>query len=97
MDVLDFLEEIKICTGYLIEDKKYDYLPFSESLQQKVTPIYKSFEGWNSSTFGITRWSELPDKAQKYISAIEKIIETKISVISTGPERIQTIDKENLL
>ena len=97
LDVLDFLEEIKICTGYLIEDKKYDYLPFSESLQKKVTPIYKSFEGWNSSTFGLTKWSELPDKAQKYISAIEKIVETKISVISTGPERIQTIDKENLL
>ena len=97
MDVLDFLEEIKICTGYLIEDKKYDYLPFSESLQKKVIPIYTSFEGWNSSTFGLTKWSELPDKAQKYISAIEKIVETKISVISTGPERIQTIDKENLL
>ena len=97
LDVLDSLEEIKICTGYLIEDKKYDYLPFSESLQKKIIPIYKSFEGWNSSTFGLTKWSELPDKAQNYISAIEKIVETKISVISTGPDRIQTIDKENLL
>ena len=66
-------------------------------MQMKITPIYRSFVGWNSSTFGLTKWSELPDKAQKYISAIEKIVETKISVISTGPERIQTIDKENIL
>ena len=97
LDVLDFLEEIKICTGYFIEDKKYDYLPSSESLQKKISPIYKSFKGWNSSTFGLTKWSKLPKQAQDYISAIEELVETKISVISTGPERTQTIDRENIL
>ena len=97
LDVLDFLEEIKICTGYFIEDKKYDYLPSSESLQKKITPIYKSFKGWNSSTFGLTKWSKLPKQAQDYISAIEELVETKTSVISTGPERTQTIDRENIL
>lgn len=97
LDVLDSLEEIKICTSYMIENKEYDYLPFSESLQKKITPIYESFEGWHSSTFGFNKWSELPKKAQIYINAIEDLIKTKISVISTGPERNQTIDKENIL
>jgi len=97
LDVLDFLEEIKICTGYFIEDNKYDYLPSSESLQKKISPIYQSFKGWNSSTFGLTKWSKLPKQAQDYISAIEELVETKISVISTGPERTQTIDRENIL
>ena len=97
LDVLDSLEEIKICTGYFIEEKKYNYLPSSESLQKKILPIYKSFKGWNSSTFGKTKWSELPKQAQNYVSAIEDLVETKISVISTGPERTQTIDKEKIL
>ena len=96
LDVLDFLKEIKICTGYLIENKKYFYLPYSESLQKKITPIYQSFKGWNSSTFGLTKWSELPKQAQNYIYTIEELIKIKISVISTGPERNQTINKENI-
>ena len=96
LDVLDFLEEIKICTGYLIKNKKYDYLPSSESLQNDITPTYQVFEGWKSSTFGLTHWSELPAQAQKYISEIEKLVETKISVISTGPERTQIIEREKI-
>ena len=63
-----------------LENKKYDYLPFSESLQKKIIPIYKVFEGWNSSTFGLTKWSDLPIQAKNYISTIEKIVETKISI-----------------
>ncbi len=97
LDVLDNLKEIKICTGYLIENKKYDYFPFNESLQQKIVPIYKSLEGWKSSTFGLTNWSELPIQAQNYISAIENMLGKKISIISTGPERNQTIDREHKL
>ena len=96
LDVLDFLEEIKICTGYLIDNNKYDYLPSSETLQKKITPIYRHFKGWNSSTFGLTKWSELPKLAQNYICEIEKLIETKISIISTGPERTQTIKRDDL-
>ena len=96
LDVLDFLEEINICTGYLIENKEYDYLPASETLQMKIVPIYKKFEGWNSSTFGLTSWKELPIRAKNYIQGIEELIETRISIISTGPERNQTIAKESL-
>ena len=97
LDVLDSLDEIKICVGYSIEDKNYDYLPFSQSLQTKTVPIYKTFMGWNTSTFGLKKWSDLPKNAQIYIASIEEMIETDISIISTGPERTQTIDKKKLL
>jgi len=97
IDILDYLEEIKICTGYIINNKKYDYLPSNETLQLNITPVYKTLKGWQKSTFGLKKWSELPKQAQIYISTIEKLIETKISVISTGPERTQTIDIENIL
>ena len=97
LDVLDNLDEIKICVGYSVQDKNYDYLPFSQSLQKKIVPIYKKFVGWNTSTFGIKKWSDLPKNAQTYIASIEEMIETDIAIISTGPERTQTIDKKNLL
>ena len=94
LDVLDELKVIKICTGYSLDGKNYDYLPFSENLQNRVKPIYETFPGWNKSTFGMKEWKQLPDNAKKYIIAIEKIIGVNISIISTGPERTQTIDKK---
>ena len=97
LDVLDGLEEIKICIGYQIEDKQYDYLPARESQQMKITPIYRSLKGWNVSTFGLTTWKDLPIQAKIYIDEIEKLTKTRISVISTGPERKQTIKRENLI
>ena len=97
LDVLDELKEIKICIGYNIEDVQYDYLPFNESLQTIIKPIYKIFPGWQKSTFGIKKFSDLPVNAHKYIDFIEDMVETNISVISTGPERSQTIDKNNYL
>ena len=97
LDVLDRLKEIKICTGYYINKIKLDYLPSDESSQFLVQPIYKTMSGWQQSTFGINKWSNLPKNAKRYIEEIEKIIETKITIISTGPERSQTIDKKKLL
>lgn len=97
LDVLDELKEISICTHYTIDNEKYSYLPFSEDEQMKVKPVYKIFSGWQSSTFGITEWSKLPENAKIYISFIEEFIGIKISIISTGPERTQTIDRNNLL
>ena len=97
LDVLDHLNEIKVCIGYNIDGIDYDYLPFDENLQKNVTPIYETFQGWESSTFGITKWSDLPLNAKNYIKFIEKIVETDISIISTGPERNQTIDRKKIL
>ena len=97
LDVLDELKEIKICIGYNIEDIQYDYLPFSENLQKKIKPVYKIFPGWQKSTFGIKKFSHLPINAQNYIEAIEDIVAANVAVISTGPDRNQTIDKYNYL
>ena len=68
-----------------------------ENLQSDVIPIYENLSGWKSSTFGITNWKDLPEEAKQYILFIEKLIETRISIISTGPERNQTIDRNNIL
>ena len=97
LDVLDEINVINICVGYELEGKQYDYLPFNESDQSNVKPIYESLPGWQQSTYGIKEWQDLPEKAKDYISFIEKLVDTKISIISTGPERTQTIDKEDLL
>ena len=97
IDVLDKLKKIKLCIGYKINNKKYDYLPASENLQSKIKPIYKTFDGWEESTFGKERWKDLPTNARKYINALEKLLKTEISIISTGPERNQTIDRKKYL
>ena len=91
LDVLDELDEIKICTAYEINGKKIDYLPAAVDDQLKVKPIYKTYDGWKSSTVGIKNFDELPKNAKIYIQDLEKFIETKISSISTSPEREDTI------
>tara|TARA_B100000700_G_C14999221_1_gene835448 strand:+ start:123 stop:1415 length:1293 start_codon:yes stop_codon:yes gene_type:complete len=95
LDVLDELDEIKMCIAYEINGKKTDYLPASLDGQLKAKPIYKIFEGWKSSTKGIKNFEDLPEKAKNYIKEIEKFIQTKISSISTSPERNDTILIEN--
>ncbi len=97
LDVLDELDELKICIGYRINGKKFDYLPFGENLQSKVKPIYKTIQGWQKSTYGLTKWSDLPAAAKNYIKTIEEIIGVNIAIISTGPERSQTIDRKKIL
>ena len=97
LDVLDDLQEIKVCIGYDDRKKKYNYLPFDENIQKNLYPIYETLPGWQSSTYGLTSWSDLPKNAQNYINFLEKTIEKSISIISTGPDRIHTIDKNNLL
>ena len=91
LDVLDELDEIKMCIAYEINGKKYDYLPASVDDQFMAKPIYKSFKGWKSSTVGIKKFEELPENAKSYIKELEKFIETRISSISTSPERNDTI------
>ena len=91
LDVLDELEEIKMCVAYELDGRKVDYLPAAVDDQLKVKPIYKSFKGWKSSTKGIKNFEKLPDNAKIYIKELEKFIETKVSSISTSPERNDTI------
>ena len=95
LDVLDELEEIKMCIQYELNGKKIDHLPSAHEDQLKVKPIYKVFEGWKSSTKGIKNIDDLPENAKKYIYAIEDFIGAKISSISTSPEREDTILIEN--
>tara|TARA_B100000287_G_scaffold227867_1_gene214859 strand:- start:498 stop:1790 length:1293 start_codon:yes stop_codon:yes gene_type:complete len=91
LDVLDELEEIKMCIAYELEGKKIDYLPASTDDQIKVKPIYKTFKGWKTQTKGIKQFNDLPDNAKKYINELEKFIQCKVSSISTSPERNDTI------
>tara|TARA_B100001564_G_scaffold268229_1_gene229839 strand:+ start:369 stop:1658 length:1290 start_codon:yes stop_codon:yes gene_type:complete len=91
LDVLDDLDEVKMCIAYELKGKKIDYLPAAVEDQLQVKPIYKSFKGWKTKTNGIKSFEELPENAKKYITEMEKFIETKISSISTSPERKDTI------
>jgi len=92
LDVLDELKEICVCIGYLINNKHYDYLPSEEFLFDKIKPIYKKVDGWVKSTAGINNFNELPENAKKYIKILEDLMETNISIVSTGPDRKETID-----
>ena len=91
LDVLDELDEIKMCIAYELKGKKIDYLPAAVDDQIEVKPIFKTFKGWKSSTKGIKKFSDLPSNAKIYISELEKFIQSKISSISTSPERNDTI------
>ena len=95
LDVLDELDEIKMCVAYKLDGKQLDYLPAGAEYQFKIKPIYKTFSGWKKSTKGIRNVEDLPDNARKYIYALEDFIEAKISSISTSPEREDTILIEN--
>ena len=91
LDVLDDLEEIKICVQYELHGKKIDYLPSASEDQFNIKPIYKTFPGWKTKTQGIRHMNDLPENAKKYIFALEDFIGAKISSISTSPERDDTI------
>jgi adenylosuccinate synthase len=91
LDVLDKLEKIKICIGYKIDGKTYDYLPQANHLWEKIVPIYEEIEGWKESSIGAKSVEQLPKKAQAYIARIEQLCGVKASIISTGPKREETI------
>ena len=95
LDVLDELDEIKICVKYKLNEKEIDYLPAAVEDQLKIKPVYKTFQGWKESTKGIKNIEALPLNAKNYIFAIEDFIGAKISSISTSPEREDTILLQN--
>jgi len=91
LDILDGMSELKICTGYKIGDETFDYLPASSEQQSKVEPIYESLEGWSDTTYGARSWADLPATAVKYVRRIEELIEAPVALLSTSPERDDTI------
>jgi len=95
LDVLDELDEIKMCIEYELDGKRINYLPAAVEDQLKIKPIYQTLPGWKTSTNGIKNINELPENAKKYIYAIEDFIGSKVSSISTSPEREDTILIEN--
>jgi adenylosuccinate synthase len=91
LDVLDELDEVRICTRYEGDDGIHDLLPFGADAAAAMRPIYESLPGWRSSTKGVRRFSELPPAARRYVERVEELIATPIEIISTGPERDETI------
>jgi adenylosuccinate synthase len=91
LDVLDGFKTLKICVGYEIDGVAYDYLPTAAALQAKVKPIYEELEGWQESTAGARSWADLPGAAVKYVRRIEELIQCPVAMLSTSPERDDTI------
>ena len=91
LDVLDGMEELKVCTGYRIDGEAFDHLPASMVRQAKVEPVFEVMEGWSESTRGARTWADLPATAVKYIRRIEEIIDAPIALLSTSPEREDVI------
>lgn len=91
LDVLDGLAEIKVCVGYDLDGRRLDYLPAGQEAQAKVTPIYETIEGWQGSTAGARSWADLPAQAIKYVRLIEELIGAPVALLSTSPDRLDTI------
>ena len=91
LDILDGFHEIKICTHYTLDGQRIDRLPASQAAQVRVQPVYESFPGWQESTSGARSWADLPAQAIKYVRRIEELIEAPVALLSTSPERDDTI------
>ena len=91
LDVLDGLKEIKVCVGYELDGSRIDYLPASMGAQARVKPIYETLEGWSETTAGARSWADLPAQAVKYVRYIEEQIGAPVAMLSTSPERVDTI------
>ncbi|WP_181703118.1 adenylosuccinate synthase [Chthonobacter albigriseus] len=91
LDVLDGLDEIKVCVGYRLDGRELDYLPASQEAQAKVEPIYQTLEGWQDTTRGARSWADLPAQAVKYVRYVEELIGAPVALLSTSPDRLDTI------
>ena len=95
LDVLDGLNELKICVAYRLDGREIDYLPAGERAQAEVEPIYETFEGWQAKTAGARSWAQLPAQAIKYVRHIEELVGSPVALLSTSPEREDTILMRN--
>jgi adenylosuccinate synthase len=91
LDVLDGLDEIRVCTGYRLDGETIDYLPASQGAQARVEAVYETLEGWKATTRGARSWNDLPAQAVKYVRYIEELIGAPVALLSTSPERDDTI------
>lgn len=91
LDVLDGLREIKVGVGYMLDGKRIERFPAAEEAQKRVEPIYENFEGWKDTTAGARSWAQLPAQAIKYVKYLEELIECPVALLSTSPEREDTI------
>jgi len=91
LDVLDGFDEIKVCVAYRLDGERLDRLPAGSNSQARVEPVYETFEGWSQSTRGARSWADLPAQAVKYVRHIEELIECRVDLLSTSPERDDTI------
>ena len=91
LDVLDGLQELKICTGYDIGGERFRHLPAAQGKQAAARPVYETIEGWRDSTRGARSWADLPAQAIKYVRRIEELVEAPVTLLSTSPERDDTI------
>ena len=97
LDVLDGMDEIKICTGYRLKGKNISHLPAGQLEQSLVEPIYETMEGWSDTTYGARSWADLSAQAIKYVRRIEELIEAPVTLLSTSPERDDTIFVNDIL
>ena len=93
LDVLDGLQELNICTGYKLDGKVVDLLPIGADEVSRCEPIYETLPGWTQSTFGVKRWEDLPANARAYLERMQALVGIPIDIVSTGPERDETILK----
>lgn len=91
LDVLDGFESLDVCVGYELDGRPVDHLPAGEGAQARIKPVYETLDGWSDSTMGARSWAELPATAIKYIRRIEELIEAPVALLSTSPEREDTI------
>ena len=91
LDVLDGFEVLKICVGYEVDGQRYDHLPTAAALQARAKPIYEEMQGWQETTQGARSWADLPAAAVKYVRRVEELIQCPVSMLSTSPERDDTI------
>ena len=91
LDVLDGFDEIKVCVGYTLDGERMDRLPAGSNAQARIKPMWETLEGWSQSTHGARSWADLPAQAVKYVRYIEELIECPVTLLSTSPERADTI------
>ena len=91
LDVLDGFEELRICTGYELDGEMLDHLPIASELQRRCKPVYETLPGWSQSTVGARTWADLPAEAVKYVRRVEELIGCPVALLSTSPERDDTI------